>query len=57
MNWREHLRIVAILANVFLALFLMGTKMWWVSMGFGAPLIIAPILAIAALAATRNRRR
>ena len=55
MNWRAHLTIVAIVVNVFFALFLIGTKLWWVSMGFAVPLIVAPTLAIAALVAASYR--
>jgi len=49
-NWREHLRLVAIIANVLLLMFLIGTKGWFMSMGLGVPLIVAPVLAIIALA-------
>jgi hypothetical protein len=53
-NWREHLRLVAILANVFLVMFLIGTKGWWMSMALGVPLIVPPVLAIIALALVRR---
>ncbi len=33
-NWRQHLRLVAIIANVLLVMFLIGTKGWWMSMGW-----------------------
>jgi hypothetical protein len=55
MNWREHLRILAILVNGLFALFLIGTKGWWMSMGFGVPMIIPPVLAIIALVVGRVR--
>ena len=53
-NWREHLRLVAILANVLLVMFLIGTKGWFMSMGLGVPLIVPPVLAIIALALVRR---
>jgi hypothetical protein len=53
-NWREHLRLVAILANVLLVMFLIGTKGWFMSMGFGVPLMVPPVLAIIALALVRR---
>ena len=53
-DWREHLRLVAIIANVLLVMFLIGSKGWWMSMGFGVPLIIPPALAIIALAVVRR---
>lgn len=53
-NWRQHLRLVAIIANVLLVMFLLGTKGWWMSMGLGVPLIVAPVLAIIALALVRR---
>ena len=52
-KWREHLRVVAIIANVLLVMFLLGTKGWWM-MAFGVPLIIPPLLAIIALALIRR---
>jgi hypothetical protein len=33
-NWRQHLRLVAIIANVLLVMFLIGTKGWWMSKGW-----------------------
>jgi hypothetical protein len=42
MNWREHLRILAILVNGLFALFLIGTKGWWWPIGFGMPMIVRP---------------
>jgi hypothetical protein len=53
-NWREHVRIVALIVNVLLVLFLLGSRGWFMSMGFGVPMIVAPLLAIAALI-TRRR--
>ena len=54
-NWREHFRLVALLANVLLVMFLIGTKGWFMSMGLGVPLIVPPVLAIIALALVRRR--
>jgi hypothetical protein len=57
-NWREHLRVAAIVANALLVMFLIGSKGWWMSIGFGVPLVVPPVLAILALATrgeTRNR--
>jgi hypothetical protein len=56
MNWREHLRILAILVNGFFALFLIGTRSWWMSMGLGVPMIVPPVLAVIALAVHGVRR-
>jgi hypothetical protein len=57
MNWREHLRILAILVNGFFAIFLMGTKGGWMSMGLEVPMIAAAVLAIIALSVHRVRPR
>jgi hypothetical protein len=46
---------VAIIANVLLVMFLIGSKGWWMSMGFGVPLIVPSVLAIIALALVRRR--
>jgi hypothetical protein len=43
--------------NLLFTLALMGSKGWWLTVGFGMPMILAPILAVAALAVTRGRRR
>jgi hypothetical protein len=56
MNWREHLRLLAILVNGFFALFLIGTRSWWMSMGLGVPMIVPPVLAVIALAVHGVRR-
>jgi hypothetical protein len=56
MNWREHVRVIAILANILLALFLIGTRGWFWSIGFGVPFILPPLLAIVALSINRQRR-
>jgi hypothetical protein len=53
-NWREHLRIVALIVNILLVLFLIGSRGWFMSMGFGVPMIVAPVLAIAALITGRR---
>ena len=54
MNWREHLRIIAIIANGLLVMLLIGTKGWWLSVGFGLPLIVYPLLALVALGVNRR---
>ena len=55
-NWREHLRILAILVNGLFVLSLIGTKGWWMSLGLGVPMIVPPVLAIIALAVHRVPR-
>jgi hypothetical protein len=52
-NWREHLRVVALIANALLVLFLISSNGWFMSMGFGIPLITAPVLSILALVVRR----
>ena len=54
-NWREHLRVVALIVNVLGALSLIGAKGAFMTLGFGVPLIVPPVLAIAALI-TRTQR-
>jgi hypothetical protein len=54
MNWREHLRIIALLANGVLVMFLVGSKGWWMPTAFGLPLIVPPALAVVALAVNRS---
>lgn len=49
MKWREHLRIVAILTNALLLVFLIGTRGWFWSIGFGVPIVVPPFLAILSL--------
>jgi hypothetical protein len=56
MRWREHLRILAILTNILLTTFLVGTGGWFWSVGFGVPFVLAPVLAIAALVVNSPRR-
>src|SRR6516165_7278626 len=56
MNWREHVRVIALLANILLALFLIGTRGWFWSIGFGVPLILPPLLAIVALSVNRRQQ-
>jgi hypothetical protein len=48
-KWREHLRAVALIINILLVVFLIGSKGWWMSMGLGIPLIVAPLLSVIAL--------
>ena len=54
-NWREHLRVVALITNVLLVMFLIGSGGWFWSMGgIPVPLIIPPVLAVIALAMIRR---
>jgi hypothetical protein len=56
-NWREHLRVVALLLNGLFVLFLLGTGGWLWSMGpLGVPIIVPPVFAVIALAVYRVRR-
>jgi len=48
-KWREYLRAVALIINILLVVFLIGSKGWWMSMGLGIPLIVAPLLSVIAL--------
>ncbi len=45
---------MAIIANVLLVMFLLGTRGWWLPMTLGVPLIVAPVLAIVALVLVRR---
>lgn len=54
MNWREHLRVLALIANILLVLFLLGTRGWFVSIGFGIPMVLSPLLAVLALLVRRR---
>jgi hypothetical protein len=56
MNWREHVRVIALLANVLLILFLIGTRGWFWSIGLGIPIILPPLLAVVALSVNRRRQ-
>lgn len=42
MNWREHLRMFAIIVNGLVAMTLIGVRGWWMSVGLGVPMIIPP---------------
>jgi hypothetical protein len=53
-NWREHLRVIALIINLLLVLFLIGSKGWFMSTGFGIPLILPPLLAVIALTVRRH---
>ena len=53
MNWREHLRIVAIIVNVLFAFALVVTRAWFMSVGFGIPIIVPPVVAIVGLSVNR----
>ena len=55
MNWREHLRILAISVNGLFAMTLIGQKGWWMSVGLGIPMIVPPLFAIIALAVKHVR--
>jgi hypothetical protein len=57
MNWREHLRMLAILVNGLFAFFLIGTRGWWMSIGLGVPMIVPPVLAIIALVVVHHVKR
>ena len=54
-NWREHLRVIALIVNSLFVLALIGSRGWWISAGFGVPLVVPPVLAVIALAVTRPR--
>jgi hypothetical protein len=54
MKWREHLRVIAIVANGLLILLLIGSRGWWWSLGLGLPMITYPLLALIALAVNRR---
>ena len=54
MKWREHLRVIAMIANGLFVMLLLGTKGWWLSMGIGVPLILYPLLALIALGVNRR---
>jgi hypothetical protein len=55
MNWREHLRVIALIINGLFVVALIGSRGWWVSPGFGVPLVVPPVLAVIALAVSRPR--
>jgi hypothetical protein len=56
MNWREHLRVIALLANGLFVLLLIGSKGWWLSLGLSIPIIVYPVLAfIALIVNSRNK--
>jgi hypothetical protein len=50
MNWRQHLRMIALIANILMVLSLIGFRGWWYPMVLGVPMIVPPVLAIIALA-------
>lgn len=56
MNWREHLRVIAMVANGLFLILLFGVKGWWFSPGFGLPVIVYPLLALIALGVNRGDR-
>jgi hypothetical protein len=55
MNWREHIRIIALIVNGLSIMFLIGARGWWITLGFGVPFIVAPVLAVIALAVNRTQ--
>jgi hypothetical protein len=55
MNWREHFRVIALIVNGLFVVALIGSRAWFVSPGFGVPLIVPPVLAVIALAVGRPR--
>lgn len=55
MNWREHIRIIALIVNGLSIMLLIGSRAWWMTLGFDLPLIVAPVLAVIALAVNRPR--
>ena len=56
-NWREHSRIIAIVANAMFVVLLFGSRGWFISMGLGVPLIVYPVVALVALMVNGNRPR
>ena len=55
MRWREHVRVIALIVNGFSMLALIGSRGWWYPIG-GLPLIVAPVLAVIALAVNRSKK-
>jgi hypothetical protein len=54
-NWREHLRVIAMIANVFFVVLMVGSRAWWwATPGLGVPSITYPLLAIIALGVNRR---
>ena len=53
-NWREHLRVIALITNILLVLFLLGARGWFLSIGFGIPIVVPPSLAVFALLVRRR---
>jgi amino acid transporter len=49
-EWREHLRIFALIANVVMVLTLIAFRMWLFPTVLGVPMIVPPVLAVLALA-------
>jgi hypothetical protein len=49
-EWREHLRVVALIANVVMVLSLIGLRAWLLPTIVGVPMIVPPVLAVVALA-------
>jgi hypothetical protein len=56
MNWREHLRVIAMLLNAVFVPILVGLKIWHLPLGIGVPLVVYPLLAVFALAVNGRQR-
>jgi hypothetical protein len=58
MNWREHLRVIAILVNGYFALWLASTRAWFFAIGsLSIPMIVPPVLAVLAMIAMGSQER
>ena len=55
MNWREHVRAIALIVNGLFVVALIGSRSWFVSPGFGVPMVVPPVLAVISLAVSRPR--
>jgi len=53
-RWREHLRIIALFINILFVVTLIMSRAWFVSPGLGLPIVVPPLLAVAALFALRG---
>jgi hypothetical protein len=54
-NWREHVRVIALILNGLFVLSLIGLRGWAYPTGFGVPFIVPPLVAVIALAVNRAR--
>jgi hypothetical protein len=58
MNWREHLRVIAILVNGLFVLWLIGVRAWFFAIGdVPIPMIVPPVLSVLALIAMGSQER